>query len=39
VFDVVKHCVIERSQDTAPESWIEGHAVADMRGVLIGFGF
>jgi hypothetical protein len=39
VFDVVEHRVIERRQDTAPVSWIEGRAVADMRGVLIGFGF
>ena len=39
VFDVVEHRVIERRQDTAPMSWIEGRAVADMRGVLIGFGF
>jgi hypothetical protein len=39
VFDVVEHSIIGRSQGTAPVSWVEGRAVGDMRGVLIGFGF
>jgi hypothetical protein len=39
VFDVVDHRVVERGEDGREVSSIDGRALADMRGALIGFGF